>query len=341
MKNPTVLSLLTLGVAACGAESPEPAQPVAHNVATITVVAESLPAVMPISGSVEARRRASLSTRMMAQVSSISVEVGDRIRAGQAVIRLGTEDIAVNRAKATAAVGAARAARDEAARHVERMDTLHAQDAVPRVHLDQARLQFAQVESQFAMAEATLQEVESANRYATIRAPFEGAVAARHINEGDLAAPGMPLLEIEATGPREAVFSVPADMAGNVEVGSTITITAGGDLTAYAEVRAVASGADPRTRTVQVRAALPSDWPTGVAVTALVPAGTRTGVAVPERAVVRRGQLTGVRVMTPAGELIRWVRLGRRVTPATTGDATVEQRVEVLSGLEPGERIVL
>lgn len=341
MKNPIAISLLTLGLAACGAESLETAQPATQNVSTITVTAEPLLAVMPISGSVEARGRASLSTRMMAQVSSIPVEVGDRVRAGQVVIRLGTEDITVNRAKATAAVAAARATRDEAARHVERMDTLYAQDAVPRVQLDQARLQFAQVEALLAMAKATLQEVESANRYATIRAPFDGAVVARHINEGDLAAPGVPLLEIEATGPREAVFSVPADMADNIEVGSTITITAGDDLTAHAEVRAVASGADPMTRTVQVRATLPADWPTGVAITALVPVGTRMGIAVPERAVVRRGQLTGVRVMTPAGELIRWVRLGRRVTPVATGDDTVEERVEVLSGLEPGERIVL
>ena len=95
------------------------------------------------------------------------------------------------------------------------------------------------------------------------------------------------------------------------------------------------------TRTVQVRASLPDDWPTGVAVTALIPAGTKTGVAIPERAVVRRGQLTGVRVMTSEGELLRWIRLGRTVAPVPTGDRTEQARVEVLSGLEPGERIVL
>jgi RND family efflux transporter MFP subunit len=341
MKRPIVLSLLTLGVAACGTESHETPQPPARTVNTITVEAESLTAFIPLPGSVEARRRASLSTRMMAHVSSVPVDVGDRVRAGQTVIRLGAEDIAVNRAKATAAVTAARAARDEAARHVERMDTLSAQDAVPRVQLDQARLQLAQVGAQLAMAEATLQEVETANRYATIRAPFDGSVVARHINEGDLAAPGMELLVVEGTGPREAVFAVPADLVSRIARGTTITVTTGAGLRAEARVRAVAACADPKTRTVEVRATLPGVWPTGVAVTAFVPAGTRTGVAVPERAVVRRGQLTGVRVMTPAGELIRWVRLGRRVTPEVTGDAAVEQRVEVLSGLEPGERIVL
>jgi RND family efflux transporter MFP subunit len=341
MKKLTVLSVLTLAAAACGSEAPETEAASTVGGTTLTVAAENLAAVLPVPGTVVARRRAALSTRMMAHVSSISVEVGDVVRAGQTLLRLGTDDIAVNRVKAQAAVAAATAARDEAARHAARMDTLYAQDAVARVQRDQARLQLRQVESQLATAEAALQEVESANRYAVIRAPFAGAVVSRHIHEGDLAAPGMPLLEIEATGPREAVFAVPADIAEHVAVGDRVTVTAGADLTADAEVRAVASGADPRTRTVEVRATLPGDWPTGVALTALVSAGARTGVVVPERAIVRRGQLTGVRVMTPAGELIRWVRLGRRVTPLATGDDTVEERVEVLSGLEPGERIVL
>jgi RND family efflux transporter MFP subunit len=334
------VSLLTLSLAACGRESPDQATPAELSLNTITVQAESLSAVMPVEGSVEARRRASLSTRMMARVTDIPVEVGDRVRAGQTLIRLGTDDIAANRAKAEAAVGAATAARDEAARHAARMDTLIAQDVVARVQRDQARLQLTQAESGLAMAQATLSEVETANRYASIRAPFDGAVVLRHINEGDLAAPGMPLLVVDADGPREAVLAVPTSVAKQLHVGAEISVTTKDGLSTFGKVRAVASGADPMTRTVQVRAALPSDWPTGIAVTALVPSGTRIGVAIPQRAVVRRGQLTGVRVLTPAGEVIRWVRLGRTVAPLIRGEDRAEPRVEVLSGLEPGERVV-
>jgi RND family efflux transporter MFP subunit len=335
------LPLIALGLTACGHESPEPARQAESSLNTITVQAESLAAVMAVEGNVEARHRASLSTRMMARVTDIPVEVGDRVRAGQTLIRLGTDDIAANRAKAEAAARAASAARDEAAKHAARMDTLYAQDVVARVQRDQAYLQLTQAESGLAMAEAALAEVETANRYASIRAPFDGAVVLRYINEGDLAAPGRPLIVVDADGPREAVIAVPTDVARHLQVGSGVTVTAGDGLTTVAEVRAVASGADPMTRTVQVRAVLPSDWPTGVALTALVPSGMRVGVAVPERAIVRRGQLTGIRVVTPAGELIRWVRLGRTVAPVATGDDQLEPRVEILSGLEPGERIVL
>jgi RND family efflux transporter MFP subunit len=334
------LALAAFGVAACGND---PSGQVAHvetSATAITISAEQFTDVMPVEGTVHAEQHAALSTRMMARVISIPAEVGDQVREGQTLIRLGTDDIAANRAKAEAAVMVASAARDEAARHLARMDTLYAMDVVPLVQRDGARLALTQAESQLAMAEATLAEVEAANQYATIRAPFTGAIVARNINQGDLAAPGMPLMVIEATGPREAVISVPADVAEFIDVGSLVTVNAGSGLTAAADVKAVASGADPMTRTVQVRASLPADWPTGVAVTALVPVGTRQGVAIPQSAVVRRGQLTGVRVVTDEGELIRWVRLGRAVAPTVTGDDTIEPRVEVLSGLEPGERIV-
>lgn len=340
MKKAIYLTIMALAVAACGHETTETATPAHSSANAITVQAETLAAVVAVDGTVEAKNRASLSTRMMARVTAIPVEVGDRVREGQTLIRLGTEDISANRAKAEAAVTLAQAARDEAARHAARMDTLLAQDAVPRVQRDQAFLGLTQAESQLAMAQATLDEVENANRYSTITAPFDGAVVARHINMGDLAAPGMPLIVVDADGPREAVIAVPADVAGHISAGTLLTVTGSNGTTAAAEVRAVASGADPWTRTVQVRATVPRDWATGVAVTALVPTGSRLGIAIPERAVVRRGQLTGVRVLTDQGEQVRWVRLGRSLSPIATGADEVEARVEVLSGLEAGERIV-
>ena len=340
MKKAIYLTTIVFGAAACGHDSAESAHPNTTDIAPITVHAESLVAVVAVNGNVEARNRSSLSTRMMARVSSIPVEVGDRVRAGQILIRLGTDDISTNRAKAEAAVSLGRAAREEAARHAARMDTLLAMDAVPRVSRDAAHLGLTQAEAQLAIAEATLGEVENASRYATIRAPFDGAVVARNINVGDLATPGMPLLVVDADGPREAVLAIPEDVAKHVGTGTVLSISNSNGTSTVAEVSAVSSGADPFTRTVQVRAVVPSTWASGIAVTALVPTGARLGVVIPESAVVRRGQLTGVRVVAPSGEQVRWVRLGRTLAPLSTGEGVPETRVEVLSGLEAGERIV-
>jgi RND family efflux transporter MFP subunit len=268
----------------------------------------------------------------MARVTELAADVGSRVREGQVLLRLGTEDIAAGRAKADAAVMVATAARDEAAKHAARMDTLLAQDVVAQVQRDQAHLMLTQAESQLAMAAATLTEVETAGSYATIRAPFAGEVVSRFTDEGDVASPGMPLLVLEETGPRDARLSVSVKAAAGLSIGDTVRITAVGGRIAEAPIRTIASGADPMSKTIEVRVTLPADWPTGISVTALIPSGTVHAITVPADAIVRRGQLTGVRVATDHGAALRWVRLGRSV-----GEG---ERVEVLSGLSAGDEIV-
>jgi RND family efflux transporter MFP subunit len=299
-----------------------------------------LAAVVPVDGTVTAREEAALSTRVMAQITAIEVEVGDRVREGQVLVRLGTDDVSASRQRAEATLLVARAARDEAARHAARMDTLLAHDAVALVQRDQARLALVQAESQVALAEAALREVDVAERYSLLAAPFDGTVVSRTARVGDLASPGVPLLALAAHGPREVVLGVPVEVARELVPGSEIVVESPVAGSAIARVRAVAVGADPRSRTVEVRAELPPDWPTGVSVTALVPSGVHEGISIPESAVVRRGQLTGVRVVGPDGVSLRWVRLGRRIPEAGVPGGTAIT-VEVLSGLGPGERIEL
>jgi len=336
----TALAVLpVLAAAACGGAEQEPAATPGAAITAFTVTAESLPALLPVDGTVQGAERAVLSTRMMARIVSIDVEAGARVRRGQALLRLGVDDVAANRAQAEAGVAAAEAAHAEAVRQAARMDTLLAQDAVARVQRDQAHLQRDQAAAQLAAARAALAQVDAASAYATIRAPFAGAVSQRLANVGDLAVPGTPLIVVEGAGPREAVLAVPGDVARQLRPGTTVQVAGPSGWSGPATVRAVGAGADPMTRTVEVRATLPADWPTGVAVTALIPHGVRETIAIPERVVVRRGQLTGVRVVTPEGTVLRWVRLGRSLAGAP--DQAAEPRVEVLSGLRSGERVAL
>jgi RND family efflux transporter MFP subunit len=321
-------------LAACGGNhSPEDAHAGEPYQGTgMAVEREEIQVNVPVEGTVVARNRAEITTRMMARVTDLTADVGTRVGAGQVLIRLGVEDIEANRAKAEAAVMVARAARDEAEKHARRMDSLLEQDVVPQVQRDQAHLQLTQAESQLAMASATLKEVETAGSYASIRAPFPGEVVSRFIDEGDVAAPGMPLLVVEESGPREGRLAVPVDAAAALEVGDTVKVTTLGGRAHDAPVRVVAAGADPMSKTVEVRVNLPADWPTGVSLTALVPTGTTEAITIPSGAVVRRGQLTGVRVVTSDGAALRWIRLGRSVG---------EDRVEVLSGLNHGDEILM
>lgn len=332
MRMTALFALATVATAACGTPEadahPAPTTPPA---ATEVVSTDSLPATVTVEGTIRARQRAEISTRMMARVSAVPVELGTRVREGQTLIRLGGDDIAANRASAEAAVTVARAARDEAARQAARMDTLLAQDAVARVQRDQAHLGLTQAEAQLTMAEAALRAVETASGYSRIVAPFAGVIVARTVDPGDLAAPGMPLLTLESAGDREAVLTVAPDIAERLSAGMRLTVATRDGRHADGTIRAVAGGADPALRTVEVRVGVPAGWPTGVSVTAAVPVGVRTGVTIPTSAVVRRGQLTGVRVVRGDMVTLRWIRLGR----------TVGNRIEVLSGLSAGETIAL
>jgi RND family efflux transporter MFP subunit len=321
-------------LAACGeSHAPAPSRAELSTASGVAVQVEDIPLTVPVEGSVVARNRAEITTRMMARITHLAADVGTRVGRGQLLLSLGTDDIEASRTKAEAAVTMARAARDEAARHAARMDTLFVQDVVARVQRDQANLMLTQAESQLAMASASLEEVETAGSYAAIRAPFDGEVVSRFVDVGDVAAPGMPLLVVEEAGPREGRLAAPVEAAVLLGAGDTLRVSTVAGRVTDAPVRAVASGADPHSKTVEVRVTLPADWPTGVSVTALVPAGTTQAITVPTSAIVRRGQLTGVQVVTERGVALRWVRLGRRV-----GNG---ERVEVLSGLSAGDQIVL
>ena len=336
MKSRLVLPALVLAVAACGrGQAAFPAKAVLPP--TRTLRAESLATSVPVEGTVAARRRAEIATRLMARVTSVTVDAGTPVRAGQVLVRLGMEDVAASRSRTTAARDAALAARDEAARQAARMDTLLSQDAVARVQRDQAQLGLAQAEAQLAMAEASLADVATAAGYATLTAPFAGVVASRSVDPGDLAAPGVPLVVVEDAGPRDVVLAVPADLAAGLRSGQGIPIVDQDGGTATLPVRVIARAADPATRTVEVRVTVPPAWRTGLAVTALIPAGRHEGIAVPASAIVRRGQLTGVRVLMGGAVVLRWVRLGR---PLSTIERTDSTLVEVLSGLEAGDEIV-
>lgn len=334
-----VWTAAVLVAAGCGGAASEAAPVRTDEITTYTVTTESLPGMLPVDGTVHGTQRAVLSTRLMARVVALEVDAGAPVRRGQTLLRLGVDEVAANRAGAEAGVAAAAATHAEAVRQAARMDTLLAQDAVPRVQRDQAHLQRDQAAAQLAAARAALAQVDAASAYATIRAPFAGAVAQRHVNVGDLATPGMPLVVVEGSGPREALLAVPVDLARQLRPGMTIHVVGPSGWTGSATLRSVGAGADPRTRTVEVRATLPADWPTGIAVTALIPAGVRETITIPDQAVVRRGQLTGVRVVTADGSVLRWIRLGRTLAPAP--DAEAASRVEVLSGLQAGERIAL
>lgn len=313
------LSLLVL--AACGREvPPRPGLggPVAETPA-YRLAAGTAAFRYDAVGSVRAARRAELATRLMGTVQTVRVRAGDRVAAGQTLLTIdaGSPD---------AGLAQARAGLDLATRTLRRMERLYADSAVPAAQLDAARAAHAQAEAQ---AGAAAVEVG----YAGIKAPFSGVVAARMADPGDLAAPGQPLLVIEDTDAMEIVIGVPEELVAAVKPGLRFPVRLGSaERRVEARVTTVVPVTDPGSRTVEVRLAAPAGTTSGTSAIAEIPLAPGTGLRVRSESLVRRGQLTGVFLLTPDSTArLRWVRVGR-------ADAA---GVEVLSGLAEGDIVAL
>jgi len=170
-----------------------------------------------------------------------------------------------------------------------------------------------------------------------VLAPYSGVVAARHVELGEMATPGRPLMTGFDPATLRVVATVPQAQVGAIQAGgrARIELPSAGR---WIEVRqiTVVPAADPRTHTTRIRLELPGEvrgvYP-GVYARAHFVVGTAPKLLVPRAAVFRRSELTAVYVLGDDNRpQLRQVRLG------AAGD---EHAVEVLAGLKPGERVAL
>jgi RND family efflux transporter MFP subunit len=276
---------------------------------------ESVPAV------IAAKRSATLASRIPSAVVALPFREGERVSEGAVVVRL---DAAALRSSELAAETALKAAEADLAR----TQALLAKNAATPREQDEA-------EARAAAARAALLGVRDNLAYAVLRAPFSGVVAARPVHVGDVVSSGMPLLEIEGDGGLEIRATVEGGLAASLSAGQRLSAEVDGQGAALvAIVRAISPAADPTTHRVEVRADLPSTsgLRSGLFARLQIPRpGMPPRLTVPSSAVVERGGLSGVFVVSEGRARLRWVGIGESRDGAT----------ELRAGAEAGERVVL
>jgi len=309
MKHLTLLSA-ALVLAACSADEPgrlpRPEQPVEVTVSPL----QRAPAIESYPAVVASRRTADIATRMSGTVERVHVDVGARVRKGDALVSLDATDI-------RARMSAARAQEHLADRSYQRIENLHADGAASQQELDQAEAALEGARAQRIEAEA--QEV-----YAVVRAPFDGVISRRNVDPGDLASPGRPLFTLVGSGGLKVVAELPARRAGTLSIGDSVRVRVDEVVRGARIVRVVPALGDG-SRTFRVEASLdagPGTLIPGSYARLEVRRGDDGPRWVPSDAVVRRGQLTGVFSLESDTLRLRWVRLGR----------TRDDAVELLAG---------
>jgi RND family efflux transporter MFP subunit len=346
------LSLAVASAALAGCNSTEPSRSTAvETVQARTVVSrqEQVAATLRATGTLHARQSSTLSAQVMGRVQNVLVREGDSVRAGQTLVMLDDATLKASAEQAEAAVQAAASQQiaaqknaDLAASTLVRYQQLQAQKSVSPQEMDEvsrrAEAATAQADALRAQANAIWAQQSGARAmlgYTRIVAPFAGMVTARMIDPGAMAAPGVPLLQIDSAGPLQLQATVPESAIGAVRLGMKINVALdsvpGEDPVGI--ISQILPAVDPSSHSFLVKIDVPSSKAlrAGMYATADVPTGTRQAIVAPRSAIVQRGSLACAYVLDANGiAQLRYVTLG-----GTRGDS-----VEILSGIAAGEKLV-
>jgi RND family efflux transporter MFP subunit len=334
------LLLGSLLVSACGGEPPaHPARTEALTGTLYTVRDTTIRATFDAVGAAEAVERATVSTKLMGSVIQVLVKEGDRVERGAVLARIDARDVQAKRTQVDAGIAAAEAMYQDAVTQANRFRALYADSAATRYQLDQVETGLARAESGLRSARASRDELDAVGAYAEVRAPFAGVVTARHVDPGAFAAPGAPIAEIQDLSRLRASVSVPPTVGMAIRRGEKLSVDVEGRaVTGWVEGIVPAPTGGVSIVNVLVDNA-DGTLPPGGSATVHIPQGTRAAILVPAGAVVREGDLTGVRVKTESGSELRWVKIGAQ-SPVPTARGT-ETWIEVLSGLMAGDIVVV
>ena len=178
------------------------------------------------SGLAQAQRTSQLGFATGGRIDSIGVRVGDHVKKGDTLAKLDTRGLSAQLASLEAVVDEARASYQLALDTVDRQRTLLAQGHVSTQRVDEAEAQATTAAARIASAKAQADTLRVQIDLARITAPYDGVVTARFADEGAIAGPGTPLMELVEAGKLEAQIGVPASVVADLEPGKVYTLIA-------------------------------------------------------------------------------------------------------------------
>lgn len=313
---------LTLLLTGCGQKGEAGAAaplPVA-SVKVATVEKKTRTATEEVMGTVRAKLRASMEAKVSGKIERMLVAPGQSVKAGELLAELDAREI-------QARLDQTLALRQQAQSDLKRFTTLLEANSVTQVEFDNA-----QARARVAIAAVT--ETETTLGYTKVVAPFAGVITRKHADVGDLASPGKPLLDMEDSRALRLEADVPEAVVGNLTLGDQLPVRVTAQALELAGVVSeIAPAADPGSRTFLVKLDLPemTGLRAGQFGRVAMPVGETSALRVPATAVVQRGQMEIVFIVSENRAQLRLVKTGKRIGG----------EVELVSGVEAGEKIVI
>ncbi len=312
-----ISSFATLALlSACSRDAARPPEATLPAVAVRTARVELTTTALTqeITGTVRPRDYATLSAKLSGTIATLPVALGQTVSPGQLLATLHAPEH-------TERVAQARAALTQIERELARDRALLATGAASAESV-------RTLEDRASVARSALAEAESFLNYTRLTAPFAGVITRRHLNPGDLASPGQPVVDLEATTTLRIEAAIPESLPA-LPLGTALPLSS----SETATLAELSPAADPlsRTRFAKLDLAPNSTLRSGQFVRLAWPAATSAQLTLPSVALSPLGQMLRVFVVTENRAQLRLVRTG-----ATLGDRTV-----ILSGLNSGETVIV
>ena len=291
--------------------------------ATVIVQLREVDIGFPVEATVEAVRQATVAAQIAGRVLEVRVDAGQRVKQGELLMRLDAREAAGSDASARATLVQAGAA-------YERSKSLHAQKFISQAALDQAAAGFKAAQGAAAASGAGAS-------HGTVTAPIAGIVAQRHVEQGEMATPGLPLLTLFDPKGMRVIASLPQYKLAELKKSTRARIEFP-ESGRWIDVQRmeILPTVDARSHTATARLYLPENIEgvvPGTYARAHFIIGKARKITVPPAAVLRRGEVTAVYVLDQKGAArLRQVRLG---------EAVAGGEIEVLAGINSGERVSL
>jgi RND family efflux transporter MFP subunit len=270
-------------------------------------------------------------------------DIGSSVKKGELLAEITAPEIDQELSQAVSARAQAASGASLAKSTADRWQALRQKDAVTQQDLDERLSAYHQAEANLAAADANVGRLQNLRGFNRVVAPFDGVVTRRNIDVGDLVnagngGTGQALFAVAQVDPLRLYVYVPQVYARQIKIGDPVTVTLAerGGQQFHGSIARTARAIDTATRTMQVEIQVPN--PTGALI-----AGSYVQVTLPidvdAQALVVP---TNVLLFRPDGTRVALVDSGGRVHMAlVTLGTDFGTRVEVLSGLNPTDQIVL
>jgi RND family efflux transporter MFP subunit len=332
-----VLALAAVALLSSCQRAEEQAAAEIRPVRTLTVTKGAGGGTFLLTGAVQAQSEINQSFRIDGRLLERSLNVGDAVRPGQLIARLDPQNEESSLLSARAQLTGARARLTEAQNNFTRMRDLVAENAVSRASFDQAEAGLRTAEAQVESAQSQVTLAQNRLSYTRLVSSVAGVVTAQGAEPGEVVGAGRMIVQVAREGARDAVLDVPARIKDAVMANPEIVVslTADPKVTAKGVVREVSPRADPVTGTFRFKMRLidpPAAMRLGTTVTARLNLASAAAIEIPPSAVTRSDRQASVWVVDP--------KTGTVASRAIEIRSSDPQRVEIASGLAPGDVVV-